>query len=106
MPDLSTTVDGLTLPNPFVIASGPPGTNGNVIGKAFDEGWGAVICKTISLQADKVVNVQPRCARLRSQGPAQIIGWENIELITDRPFSVWMDELKGVKCKCPDPLLS
>src|SRR5262249_51631274 len=27
MPDLSVTVDGLRLPNPFVIASGPPGTN-------------------------------------------------------------------------------
>ena len=51
MPTLATTVDGLKLPNPFVIGSGPPGTNGNVIGKAFDEGWGAVICKTISLDA-------------------------------------------------------
>ena len=26
-PDLSVTVDGMTLPNPFVIGSGPPGTN-------------------------------------------------------------------------------
>jgi len=29
MPTLATTVDGLRLPNPFVIASGPPGTNLN-----------------------------------------------------------------------------
>ncbi|MCH2129021.1 MAG: hypothetical protein MK179_07735 [Pirellulaceae bacterium] len=57
MASLRTTVNGLTLPNPFVIGSGPPGTNANVIGKAFDEGWGAVICKTVSLDADKVVNV-------------------------------------------------
>ena len=91
MPTLETIVDGLKLPNPFVIGSGPPGTNGNVIGKAFDEGWGAVICKTISLEADKVTNVQPRYARLRAQGSDEIIGWENIELISDRPFSVWMD---------------
>jgi dihydropyrimidine dehydrogenase (NADP+)/dihydropyrimidine dehydrogenase (NAD+) subunit PreA len=105
MPTLETTVDGLKLPNPFVIASGPPGTNGNVIGKAFDEGWGAVICKTISLEADKVVNVQPRYARLRAQGSDEIIGWENIELISDRPFSVWMDELKAVKDKYPERVL-
>lgn len=26
-PDLSVVVNGLTLPNPFVIGSGPPGTN-------------------------------------------------------------------------------
>src|SRR5438477_455223 len=43
MPTLATTVNGLKLPNPFVIGSGPPGTNANVIGKAFDEGWGAVV---------------------------------------------------------------
>lgn len=105
MPTLETTVDGLKLPNPFIIGSGPPGTNGNVIGKAFDEGWGAVICKTISLEADKVHNVQPRYARLRAQGSDEIIGWENIELISDRPFSVWMDELKAVKDRYPDRVL-
>ena len=48
MPTLATTVDGLNLPNPFIIASGPPGTNLNVITRAFREGWGAVIAKTIS----------------------------------------------------------
>ena len=37
MPTLEVTVNGLKLPNPFVIGSGPPGTNANVIGKAFDE---------------------------------------------------------------------
>src|SRR4029078_306712 len=102
MPTLETIVDGLKLPNPFVIGCGTPGTNGNVIGKAFDEGWGAVICKTISLEADKVTNVQPRYARLRAQNSDEIIGWENIELISDRPFSVWMDEVKEVKDKYPD----
>ena len=53
MANLSVTVNGLKMPNPFVIGSGPPGTNANVIGKAFDEGWGAVIAKTISLEADE-----------------------------------------------------
>jgi len=48
MPTLATTVDGLRLPNPFVIGSGPPGTNLSVINRAFREGWGAVIAKTIS----------------------------------------------------------
>jgi len=105
MPDLSTVVNGLKLPNPFVIGSGPPGTNANVIGKAFDEGWGAVICKTISLEADKVVNVQPRYARLRSRESNEIIGWENIELISDREFSTWIDEFKQLKDKYPDRVL-
>ncbi len=97
MTTLETTVDGLKLPNPFVIASGPPGTNANVIAKAFDEGWGAVICKTISLDASKVVNVQPRYARLRSRVSNEIYGWENIELISDRDLSVWLDEFGNSK---------
>src|SRR4051794_31237215 len=105
MPTLETTVNGLKLPNPFVIGSGPPGTNANVIGKAFDEGWGAVICKTISLDASKVINVAPRYGRLRAEKSDEIFGWENIELISDRPFDVWMDEFKLIKDKYPDRVL-
>ncbi len=105
MADLSTTVNGLKLPNPFVIGSGPPGTNANVIGKAFDEGWGAVIAKTISLEAEKVINVQPRYARLRSRISNEIYGWENIELISDRSFEIWIDEFKMLKDKYPDRIL-
>ena len=105
MADLTTTVNGLKMPNPFVIGSGPPGTNANVIGKAFDEGWGGVIAKTISLEAEKVINVQPRYARLRSRESREIYGWENIELISDRSFDVWMDEFKMLKDKYPDRIL-
>jgi len=105
MASLATTVNGLKLPNPFIIGSGPPGTNANVIGKAFDEGWGAVICKTISLEAEKVINVQPRYARLRSRVSKEIYGWENIELISDRAFETWIDEFKQLKDKYPDGIL-
>jgi dihydropyrimidine dehydrogenase (NADP+)/dihydropyrimidine dehydrogenase (NAD+) subunit PreA len=105
MPTLETTVNGLKLPNPFIIASGPPGTNANVIGKAFDEGWGAVICKTISLDSSKVVNVQPRYARLRSRTSGEIYGWENIELISDRELSIWLDEFRELKSKYPTRVL-
>jgi dihydroorotate dehydrogenase len=88
MPTLSTTVDGLELPNPFLIASGPPGTKLNVIHRAFREGWGAVIAKTISLDSSKVVNVTPRYGKLYSNDGAEVVGWENIELISDRPIEI------------------
>jgi len=102
MPTLELTVNGLKLPNPFVIGSGPPGTNANVIGKAFDEGWGAVVAKTISLDASKVINVAPRYARLKTERSKEIYGWQNIELISDRPFQVWLDEFKQLKDKYPN----
>jgi len=105
MSTLATTVDGLKLPNPFVIGSGPPGTNLNVITKAFQDGWGAVIAKTISLDASKVVNVTPRYAKLHSSDGKEIVGWENIELISDRPFKLWLDEFKKCKDQFPDRVL-
>jgi dihydroorotate dehydrogenase subfamily 1 len=105
MPTLAATVDGLKLPNPFVIASGPPGTNLNVIARAFKEGWGAVIAKTISLDASKVVNVTPRYAKLMGKDGQEVVGWENIELISDRPFAIWLDEFKKCKDLFPDGVL-
>ncbi|XP_022137687.1 dihydropyrimidine dehydrogenase (NADP(+)), chloroplastic [Momordica charantia] len=97
------------MPNPFVIGSGPPGTNYTVMKRAFDEGWGAVIAKTVSLDAAKVINVTPRYARLRadSNGSAkgQIIGWENIELISDRPLETMLKEFKQLKEEYPDRIL-
>ncbi|KAI3463568.1 hypothetical protein Pfo_020231 [Paulownia fortunei] len=108
-PDLSVTVNGLKMPNPFVIGSGPPGTNYTVMKRAFDEGWGAVIAKTVSLDAAKVVNVTPRYAKLRAgvngSAKGQIIGWENIELISDRPLETMLKEFKQLKEEYPDRIL-
>lgn len=107
-PDLSVRVNGLQMPNPFVIGSGPPGTNYTVMKRAFDEGWGAVIAKTVSLEASKVVNVTPRYARLRvgSNGnKGEVIGWENIELISDRPLETMLAEFKRLKEEYPDRIL-
>jgi len=104
MPTLTTSVDGLKLPNPFIVGSGPPGTNLNVITKAFQEGWGAVIAKTVSLDASKVINVTPRYAKLLANS-GEVVGWENIELISDRPFKLWIDEFKKCKDLFPDRVL-
>ena len=105
MPTLATTVDGLKFKDPFVIASGPPGTNLNVINRAFREGWGGVIAKTVSLDSTKVINVTPRYGKLLSKDKAEVIGWENIELISDRPFSIWLEEFKKAKDTNPEGIL-
>ncbi|VAI49191.1 unnamed protein product [Triticum turgidum subsp. durum] len=108
-PDLSVTVNGLKMPNPFVIGSGPPGTNYTVMKRAFDEGWGGVIAKTVSLDAGKVINVTPRYARLRADPngstKSPIIGWQNIELISDRPLETMLNEFKQLKKEYPDRIL-
>jgi len=105
MATLATTVDGLKLPNPFIIGSGPPGTNLNVINRAFREGWGAVIAKTVSLDASKVINVTPRYGKLKAADGREVIGWENIELISDRPLDIWIEEFKRIKDAHPEGIL-
>ncbi|MEM7576778.1 MAG: NAD-dependent dihydropyrimidine dehydrogenase subunit PreA [Planctomycetota bacterium] len=105
MPTLETTVDGIQFPNPFVIGSGPPGTNKKVICKAFAEGWGGMIAKTVSLDASKVINVAPRYGKLTGVNKKEVFGWENIELISTTPFDQWLDEFKAIKDEYPDHVL-
>ena len=40
---LKTKVTGIDFENPFLLGSGPPGTNAKVIAKSFDLGWGGVV---------------------------------------------------------------
>src|ERR1044071_2165945 len=103
--NLSITVNGIKFPNPFLLGSGPPGTNARVIAKSFDAGWGGVVAKTVSLESAKVINVVPRYGRLRSRDTGEIIGFENIELISDRPIDVWLQEFREIKKEYPDHIL-
>ena len=103
--DLSITVNGMKFPNPFVLGSGPPGTNARVLAKSFDAGWGGAVAKTVSLESAKVVNVVPRYGKLRSRTSGEVIGFENIELISDRPIDVWLDEFRQVKKEYPNNIL-
>jgi dihydroorotate dehydrogenase subfamily 1 len=103
--DLSITVNGIKFPNPFLLGSGPPGTNARVIAKSYDAGWGGAVAKTVSLESNKVVNVVPRYGKLRSRNNGEVIGFENIELISDRPIEVWLEEFRQIKKDYPDHVL-
>jgi len=106
MADLSIEVNGIRFPNPFVLASGPPGTNGRVIRRSFELGWGGIVCKTISLEHSKVHNTVPRYGKLTDPGDKKnVIGFQNIELISDRPFDLWLEELRECKEAHPDRVL-
>lgn len=104
-PSLETTSNGMTLENPFLLASGPPGTNAKVIAKSWDLGWAGTVIKTISLDSSKVVNTNPRYAKLKSRVTGEVVGFQNIELISDRPFETWLHELRELKRKYPTKLL-
>src|SRR5215813_449117 len=103
---LKTAVNGMQFENPFLLASGPPGTNAKVIAKSYDLGWGGVVCKTISLDASKVINTAPRYGKLKAREDDKVVvGFENIELISDRPFDAWLDEFRHLKRTYPKKIL-
>ncbi len=101
---LATTVCGLRFENPFIIASGPPSTNARIICKSFEAGWGGSVAKTVALTSTPVVNVQPRYGKLKAP-TGGVIGFENIELISDRTLEEWEDDFKRVKDEWPTRIL-
>lgn len=101
---LSVNFCGLKLPNPFVLASGPPTWNGELIKRAFAQGWGGAVTKTIGPEGMAVTDVSPRFASLRDK-QGGIIAFENIELISPRPLATWVREIEDVKRAFPDRIL-
>jgi len=102
MADLSIEVNGMRFLNPFVIGSGPPGTNYPTIAKCFNVGWGGVVAKTVALETTEVVNVAPRYGKLRTAEGNEVIGFQNIELISDRSLNDWLDDFRRLKQDFPD----
>lgn len=93
MADLSINMCGIKSPNPFWLASGPPSNSGEQVMRAFDAGWGGAVWKTLG---EPIVNVSSRFGAIDYAG-TKIAGFNNIELITDRPLDVNLKEIAEVK---------
>ncbi len=101
MADLASTFAGIRSPNPFWLASAPPTDKEYNVLRAFEAGWGGVVWKTLG-EDPPIVNVSgPRYAALHS-GDRHLIGFNNIELITDRPLALNLEEIRRVKRHWPD----
>jgi dihydropyrimidine dehydrogenase (NAD+) subunit PreA len=101
MADLSVDFCGIKAPNPFWLASAPPTDKAYNVERAFRAGWGGVVWKTLG-EDPPIVNVSgPRYGAIH--GPdRRVIGFNNIELITDRPLDVNLREIAEVKRRWPD----
>ncbi len=97
MPDLSINFAGIKSPNPFWLASAPPTNSGDQVMRAFDEGWGGAVWKTLG---QPIVNVSSRLGAV-DLAERRMMGLNNIELITDRPLSVNFAEITEVKKRYP-----
>lgn len=60
--------------------------------------------QTLSLDSSKVVNVTPRYAKTRDYSN-RVFGWQNFELISDRPFETMLAEMKRLREEYPGRIL-
>jgi dihydropyrimidine dehydrogenase (NAD+) subunit PreA len=94
VPDLSIEFCGIKAPNPFWLASGPPTNSEYQVRRAYEAGWGGAVWKTIA--HEPIVNVSSRYGGIDYDG-RKVMGFNNIELITDRTLDVNLKEIARVK---------
>lgn len=102
MADLTSNFIGINSPNPFWLASAPPTDKEYNVRRAFEAGWGGVVWKTLGEEGPPIVNVNgPRYGAIWGKD-RELIGLNNIELITDRPLETNLEEISAVKRDYPD----
>src|SRR5262245_10959365 len=97
MADLRTSFAGIQSPNPFWPASGPPTNTSGHVATAFDHDQGGAAWKTIG---ELLINVFSRYGSV-NLGQNRMMGFNNIELISDRPIAENLREIAEVKRNYP-----
>ncbi len=95
--------NGVRFENPFLVGSGPPSTNGKIVARSFEAGWGGSVLKTFSLDHTKIKNIAPRYAKLNEDG--KCIGFTNNELISDIPCDDWLQFIRDLKKNYPQKVV-
>lgn len=98
MADISANFLGIKSPNPFWLASAPPTDKKVNVLRAFEAGWGGVVWKTLGSQ---VKNVSSRYSSVNYNG-SRVMGFNNIELISDRPLDINLKEIAECVKLYPD----
>ena len=89
MASLESNFLGIKSPNPYWLASAPPTDKKINVLRAFEAGWGGVVWKTLGSQ---VKNVSSRYSAVNFNG-GKVMGFNNIELISDRPLDLNLKEI-------------
>lgn len=98
MASLASDFLGIKSPNPYWLASAPPTDKKYNVLRALEAGWGGVVWKTLGSQ---VKNVSSRYSSVDYNGH-RVMGFNNIELISDRPLDINLKEIREVVREFPD----
>ena len=111
MRDLHVDFLGFPCKNPFLLAASPVARTGEMIGRAFEAGWGGAVTKSVSMDQDLPDHgLSPRFVGLRSGGAGNRLqrnctGLGNIDFRIDLPVQETFDSFAKAKLKYPDHML-
>ncbi|RKY52421.1 MAG: NAD-dependent dihydropyrimidine dehydrogenase subunit PreA [Candidatus Neomarinimicrobiota bacterium] len=94
---------GIHFINPFILSSAPPTATGEMIERAFEEGWGGAVIKTLAYNIKQTQNVNPRIHSVKQDG--KIIGFSNFELGSHKEVDVWLEDIPRIKKRFPKNIL-
>ena len=106
--DLTACFMSTPMPNPFILASAPPTRNMEMVSRAFHEGWGGAVIKTMSQytgDGDQALkDVSPRIFPLRvgSKFNGFNFGFMNIELGSQETHEQYCENIVKLKKEWPD----
>jgi dihydropyrimidine dehydrogenase (NAD+) subunit PreA len=103
MTNLATQFAGISCPNPFWLASGPPTDKEYNVSRALAAGWGGVVWKTVV--SDPPRNISGPRYGSRSDSLGRVLAMNNVELISDRPLATNLAEITRVRAAWPDRAL-
>ena len=90
--------------NPFLLASAPPTASLELLRRAFQMGWGGAVIKTVKPDSMLITDVSPRFHALKDSS-GDVVGFENIELVSKRNEAYWMATIATLKAEFPDRML-
>lgn len=101
--DLSVDFCGVRCENPFFLASSAICTNYEMVARAFDQGWGGVVFKTIGL--DEIQEVSPRFDAVRNHSGQPFFGFRNMEQISELSADENFGILRRLKQNYPSKII-
>lgn len=99
--DLSVDFCGVRFPNPFMLSSSPVSNCAEMIGRAFDAGWGGVAYKTLNWKGWDLIHPSPRMHG-HHHGAKRLMGLQNVEQTTDRTLRENLLDILYLKKHWPD----
>lgn len=103
-PDISVNFCGVKFKNPFLLSSSPVSNSAEMVGRAFDAGWGGAAYKTITVDRAGIIHPSPRMSAYHYE-EKRIVGLQNVEQVSDRKLKDNLSDIHYLKKKWPDRVI-